>query len=964
MDYYMLIRILSYFTFASLTFQALAQQNNPGTPFIINHSRQAYQAATQNWDIDQSPSGIMYFANNEGLLSYDGTRWLCRPLPNRTIARSIAIDSRGNIYVGGQDEFGIFRPDVKGDLVFQSLKNRIPEAFRSFEDVWDIVLNDESVIFRTNYRLYHIQPDTVTVFQAKSTFRSLFAAGNHILVQDIEGLYQLKNQQLVYLPGTQMLSDKTVKGILPFGVDSLLILTLKEGIFLLHNQVLSLWENQTLNFIGSGRMHGAVILPDQRIAIGTSQNGLILLDVKGKPLYQIDKRNGLQNNNVLSLFPDRLGNLWLGLNNGIDFIETGSPFSAIYPDGNLKDAGYSVSIHEGYIYFGTNNGLYSAPWQPYYDPFQPGRYSRVENTSGQVWGTVSIGEKLLMGHHEGAFTIETNRAVPLLPPGGAWTFLLLNKFPGYMIGGTYNGINLYESRNGKWEYLKKLNGLDESCRIMAQDNDGTIWIAHPYRGIYRLTFPDRPDTMTVKFYQSEDGLPDDNFNHVFRVRNEVMFATAKGVYNYNRETGRFEPNQPFAKILGENWVRLLREDRDGNVWFVVNNEVGLLKVEQKGVETLLSRRDFPELRDKLVKGHEFLYPYDQQNVFFAGESGFIHYNPQRSTLHDSSLRVLLQSCHLLREKDSLVFGGIFAVDGVPVNQQPEEQKPIFAYNENAFRFTFATPEFLEAGGIEYRFYLSRLEKEWGIWTNKTEKEYTNLSPGVYQFFLQSKNKHGILSEVVSYSFTISPPWYASHTAKGLYFFIALLMILSLLLIPRIRFKRETQKLQGILKKQEAEQEEQISRINNERLEEEVRHQNRELASATMHLVQKNDILFKIRGELESIASITRDESARKKINDLLGLIHYDRQIDQDWEQFAFYFDQVHRDFLKRLGEQFPQLSPADHRLCAYLRMNLSSKEIAPLLNISVRGVETGRYRLRKKMDLGHDINLNEFMMKF
>lgn len=962
----MLYRIWLYFITLGVCLSASAQKNNLGTPFIINHLKEEYRAATQNWDIDQSPSGIMYFANNEGLLSYDGTRWICRSLPNRTIVRSLAIDSLGSIYVGGQDEMGVFKPDLKGDMVFHSLKGLIPEAFRSFEDVWDIVLDGPNVIFRTNYRLYRLSNDTCQVYSAQTTFTSLFRVGNKIMVQGDSGLYILKNGKLSLLKGTEALAPMTVKGMLPAATGGILIITLKDGIFLLKDEILSPWETKTHAFIGSGRMHAAALLPDGKIAIGTSQNGLIILDVLGNPLYQIDKKNGLQNSHVLSLFPDHAGNLWLGLNNGIDFIETSSPFSSIYPDGNLKDAGYSVSIHGDNIFFGTNNGLYQADWKSYSDPFQSGRYHRVENTSGQVWGTVSIGENLLMGHHEGAFAIQNNQAARISPPatGGAWTFIQLNRFPGYIIGGTYNGVSLYQNRNGKWEFVKKLNGLNESCRIMAQDNEGNIWIAHPYRGIYRLSFPTGPDSMTVRFYQSKDGLPSDNFNQVSRVRGQVMFGTAKGVYDYNPVTDRFAPNQTFADILGFEWIKLLREDREGNIWFVVNNEVGLIHVEQKGVSTKLHRQDFPELRDRLVKGHEFLFPYDSQNVFFAAESGFLHYNPEASVFPDTALKVLLSACYLIKEKDSLFFGGTFSVNGLPVDRQPDSQKPVFNYRQNAFRFTFSSPMFLESGEIEYRFYLEGLEREWGVWTTKAEKEYTNLSPGVYHFHLQARNIHGVESNIITYTLTISPPWYASPTAQGVYFLAFVILLVSLLLIPRIRFKRETQKLQGIMKKQEAEQEAQISRINNERLEEEVRHKNQELASATMHLVQKNDILFKIRGELEEIAAISKDTSARKKINELLGLIHYDRQIDQDWEQFAFHFDQVHRDFLKRLGEEFPQLSPTDHRLCAYLRMNLASKEIAPLMNISVRGVETGRYRLRKKMELDHDINLNEFMMKF
>ncbi|MEZ4827259.1 MAG: triple tyrosine motif-containing protein [Bacteroidia bacterium] len=959
-------RIFLYIMFCAGYFPAVSQTINPGTPFIINHPKQEYRAATQNWDIDQGPSGIMYFANNDGLLCYDGTKWQCLPLPNRTIVRSVAVDSLGNVYAGGQDELGVFRPDDKGELKFQSLKDRIPAAARKFEDVWDIVLRKDEMICRTNHHIYRFIDDTCQVFPANSAVGALLKAGNEVLFHDEGGLYHLGSDGKELIRGTEKTSGMTIVKILPWDNASLIIVTLKHGIFLFRENTLTPWETRVHAWMGSGRIHSAALLPEGKIAIGTSQNGLIILDRDGWPLYQLDKKNGIQNNNVLSLFADHAGNLWLGLNNGIDFVQTHSPFSVVFPDGNLRDAGYSAIIHNGNSYFGTNNGLYYSPWQPYSDPLQPGRFQRVENSTGQVWGTVSIGEHLFMGHHEGAFLIRDGKAIRISPTAsnGTWTFLPLNRYPGYMISGTYNGVDLYHYRNNTWEFVKRLQGLGESCRIMAQDDAGNIWVAHPYRGIYRLEFPARPDSMVVRFYQAKDGLPFDNFNHVFRVRDQIMFATAQGVYNYVPEQDRFEPNEPFKQILGHEWVKLLREDREGNIWFVVNNDVGIIHVAQKGVETVLQREDFPVLKDKLVKGHEFLYPYDRSNVFFAAESGFLHYNPTTDIQQDSSISVLLTSVHLIGEKDSLVFGGIFSENGIPVATQPRGQKPVFRYKENAMRFGFSVPEFRASSGIEYSFFLEGLEDEWSSWTSKREKDYTNLNPGGYTFHLQAKNNREILSKEVTFSFVIDPPWYSSPAARSIYLLVILTVFISLLAFPRIKLRRETQKLQGIMKRQEEEQEAQISRLNNERLEEAVRHQNQELASATMHIVQKNDILFKIRGQLEEIAAISPNETVRKKVNNLLGLIHHDRQIDQDWEQFAFHFDQVHRDFLKRLGEEFPQLSPTDHRLCAYLRMNLSSKEIAPLMNISVRGVETGRYRLRKKMELDHDINLNEFMMKF
>ena len=130
----------------------------------------------------------------------------------------------------------------------------------------------------------------------------------------------------------------------------------------------------------------------------------------------------------------------------------------------------------------------------------------------------------------------------------------------------------------------------------------------------------------------------------------------------------------------------------------------------------------------------------------------------------------------------------------------------------------------------------------------------------------------------------------------------------------------------------------------------------------MHLVQKGEILLRVQENLGQILKKSSNPEIKKDIQHLLNLLNFDAKLDDDWQQFAYHFDQVHVDFLKRLREQYPQLSANDHKLCAYLRMNLSSKEIATLMNISVRGVEASRYRLRKRLELSSDANLAEVIM--
>ncbi|MBK8828456.1 MAG: hypothetical protein IPO26_17660 [Saprospiraceae bacterium] len=148
------------------------------------------------------------------------------------------------------------------------------------------------------------------------------------------------------------------------------------------------------------------------------------------------------------------------------------------------------------------------------------------------------------------------------------------------------------------------------------------------------------------------------------------------------------------------------------------------------------------------------------------------------------------------------------------------------------------------------------------------------------------------------------------------------------------------------------------------MEAELLFKTKELGLSTMHLVQKNEAINKLKIELSKIVKKVNDPEVKREIKSMVSIFSDDERLDDNWESFAQNFDQVHNDFLSRLKAQYPQLSPRDLKLCAYLKLNLTTKDIAPLLNISVRGIEISRYRLRKKMDLPNNISLNDYMMGF
>lgn len=960
----MIKKLINYcfliFPFALLS----AQSSNIGTPFIQNYPKELYGAGTRNWDFVQDEQGIIYIANNEGLLQFNGQSWNLFPLPNKTILRALSLGQKGKIYVGGQDEMGYFAPDEKGSLKFTSLKYLIPERYRHFEDVWEIEQNTSGIFFRASDRVYHLKESESKVYPFDNT--TIFLGqheGQIICCERGVGLKIFRNGQFELLENTIVLKDMDVTSFLSLSADTLLLSTLRNGLFYLTKEKLAPWLIEDQNYAEEQQIESTALLADGGIAIGTNTGGILIIDRNRQSTQLITKKEGLQNNTVNTIFLDQRKNIWLGLHNGIDYILINSPFSTFYPNQDLESASFTIKIHNDFIYIGTAEGLYYSNWKAHYNPFTRNQnFTLVENTKGEVRGLEVIDNQLFLAHNDGAFIVEGGTALKISPKEGTWIFSPMLGEEEYVVSGTYYGLSLYKKENGNWQYLYQLEGLEESSRVITQSSHGEIWVSHPYRGVFRVSLDSDKRKLKVDYPGSIPGLPSNLDNYVCTFYDKIVVGAEKGVYTYNNTNNRFELYTNLNQRLGaDNILRGVYPDAAKNVWYVSRDEIGFLKFKDEGFDKKVEKLVFPELHKKLVGGFEYIYPYNKENVFFGAEKGVIHYNPRKANADTLNFNVQINEIYSISAGDSLIFGG----NGTP------EKTPVFQNKMNAFRFHFSGIAFEKWNNIKYSTYLEGLDTEWSSWTDQIVKDYTNLPAGNFIFKVKGLNARTQESNIAEFPFTIHPPWYATSVAYLIYFLIIIGFLLSLILIPRRKFKKETALLKSendrIIKVHEEQLEatgKEIIQLKNEKLEAEVEHKNQELASATMHLVQKNGLLNNLNKELKSIRQKTEQSDLRKKLNSLIRILEHDTNLDDDWEQFAFRFDQVHGDFFKRIKSRYPKLTTKDHRLCAYLRLNLSSKEIAPLMNISVRGVEISRYRLRKKLDLDTDINLTEFLMNF
>jgi len=371
----------------------------------------------------------------------------------------------------------------------------------------------------------------------------------------------------------------------------------------------------------------------------------------------------------------------------------------------------------------------------------------------------------------------------------------------------------------------------------------------------------------------------------------------------------------------------------------------------------------------MVSGNEHIYPYNKYDVFVGAEKGLYHINYDEYKKNRYKVRVKISSVRAFGKTDSLVYGGYFGEIN-EVKEQPSITIPEIGNPWNSFHFEYSSPLYEHLNSVTYSYFLEGFDKDWSAWSKKAEKDYTDLAAGNYTFHVKAKSNLGNESAVSSYTFSVLPPWYKTYWALFIYALVIVSLFYAiyrrqkrLLLQQQIKHEEEQKQLQYLHQLELEKSEKEIIKLKNEKLESEIDHKNTELASTAMHLVQKGELLTNIKEEMNRLKKNINGHATGDEFKKVLRILNEETKMDKDWEQFAVHFDNVHSDFLKSLKTAHPNLSPHELKLCAYLRMNLSSKQIAQLENISVRGVEISRYRLRKKLMLAKETSLFNFLLE-
>lgn len=921
----------------------------PFSPIVRSYSVSNYNAGIQNWSVAQDERGIMYIGNNKGLLEFDGNRWKLHELPTKNIVRTVYIGEDGKIFVGSFEEFGYFERDSLDSLVYHSLKDEVKDFRFQNDEIWSIVPVQDEIVFQSFGSLFIYDGHTVRGIRTKSLPLNLFQVGDTFYSQLInEGLSIFINDGFEHLIDRKLLGDSDVMAGLSYD-DGALLLTRNSGGFIYQHGKVVKWHTECDAELEKYTVNRAVMTKDSCYIIGTISNGVYAIDKKGRLLWKENTDSRLQNNTVLGLYCDADNNVWVALDEGIAYILNNSLVYYYEPPYRKIGMIYDVLVKEDEAYVASNQGVYR---------MKSGKLELVPGLEEQAWYVKEWGNQILCGHNKGTFQIAGLQASLISDVRGAMCMReIYHEGHPLLLQGTYTFLNLYkENASGVWSFLNSLGGFTHMVRGIEMDHRGNIWVKHLRKGLFRLrTSPDLKRVEDLKMYMELGDVKDGNFS-LFKINGRVVFSNGKAFYTYEDMTDSIIPyevmNEQLPELKGINDV----SHAGGHMyWFVSGRMAYLVKCEMN-VFQIEHRIPFSLFEGLSIEERAaMVYDKGSKSSYLCLNNAIARIDADSSLLYKSSVKRSLW------------------VSGITVEAEwTGKKKQLSVQEENKIEAEFSTVCFSLCYPVynnytyKVRYKLEGLNDQWVDNERSLEKKYTRLPFGSYVFKAEVYDGNQILAST-TLPFVILRPWYLSYWAISGYVLVGLILLLLLQYIVYQSVKKKKDRVieqQRIAHQTEIEQQEKkIIELEKEQLEADLRFKSKELSGVVMTNIAHQEFLNSLKEEIQQ--QKLSGQYTRKNLDKLLALVNNNIVSDEEnWNMFQANFDRIHENFFRNLKQQYPDLTSGDLRFCALLRLNLPTKEIAKLLNISIRGVDAARYRLRKKFNLSQEDSLTDFMINF
>jgi signal transduction histidine kinase/ligand-binding sensor domain-containing protein len=816
-----------------------AQSQDVGFPYIKNYYPSEYKAHVQNFDVVQDNRGNMYFANFRGILEFDGQTWRTIQTSKISQVTSLAIDSEGTIFVGAAGEIGFLHPDLKGELLFSSLLDSLPQEVRQFKYISTILATKDGVYFVTDASILIWNKGSFKTIKGEGPINAAYYVNEKLFFFDKRnGLQYLQNNQKIKVQtGNQFSEAIVIKAMLPYGPNKELIATGINGLLVLDENGISNFRTSDDNYLKQNSVSCATNLKDGTICLGTERGGIVIFNPDGTLKQKIDQ--GIQNDYIRALYVDNNEVLWAALDNGISRIETPSSLSFFDSKRGVDGAVNQILRLNGNIYFATDKGLY------HYEDTQK-RYVAITGINSACWSLLSDKNSIIAATSRGIF-LTNGSSTELLAPGFSFKIFQSSIHNSSIYVGQLDGITHLENVNGRWIFKGKIPGVTGEVSEIQEDQSGILWAVVATEGLVRIN----PNGNPV-IYDETKGLPSRFGNHLSKIDGLLVVTTQNGLFSYDGTANTFASVKKLLNdtIMPKEWISAIIQDAKGNLWSTGGDQTNI-QIRNENGKVEQSQLILNPVQDKTIST---IYPELSGKVWFGGTDGAFSYDPEIPKNLTKIPKVLIRS--FIIAGDSTLFGGSFVnKDNRISTTQPPPSIPVLDYSLNTVAFSFACPSFNMYESVHFQYFLKGFDKEPSLWITDIYKEYTNLPAGEYTFTVVAKNIYGQITAPATFQFVIKKPFYQTYAAYLLYLLFLVALIYVVVRIRSQKLIQEKKNLEHLILERTAEV---VSQ------KEEIEKQSEELSNKNSELEKINLIVKSINSEIH-FASLLQSLLEKTKV---------------------------------------------------------------------------------------------------
>lgn len=921
-------------------------------PLVTSYASQEPLCATQAWSATQDEKGTIYFATSNGVLIFDGVNWESIAIDGIMTVRSVkSIGDR--VYVGSYEQFGYLERDECGHPVFHSLKKMVEGYEFRDDEFWDIVTYGDSIYFQSFRSLFNLSGDKISTFQDDNIAPLyLFKASGKLYSQLIlKGLYEVNGNDFKEILPRHRYGDSNIVAILENEGRTYTLCTEGKGLFNLDidNMNVSPFKTDIDNEIKTNIINRVCKMSDGTIALGTIRNGVYAINPDGSLKWHYNLDNGLGNNSVLGLSEDSTGNLWVMMDHGISVIHSGLPYSFLMPHAGEPYIGMTYDIYRDNdkLYIGTNQGLYTYS-------YQNEKLSGSDIGQSQIWHIDAFDNQILIGGGILSMQILPDGRTVNSPHGSTDVKKGIIHNKEVLVESSYYSIRIYtHDEKGIWQFSHEVESFGAPIHQLEIDPDGSLWCAHVAQGVLHIELSSdlrRIEKIDKIRTASDDRLRSTSF--VMKLRGQIVISDGDSLYQYNPKTLGLQAMSDFHEDLPTLKEIYSTTSVDGNRFWLSTRKSYILVSYKDGhyVRELTIPLDYLSLQSNGVNNK--VHVDKDNNCYFAINNGVGCVSLDNISNADLNARMAIASVESVSHDGAKNYLKL-----KPDKDHPAEVPGNITIKLNYPSYNFTSPRFVYS-----------LEGAENMISTSVEPHisFVGLRHGKYKFRAAMIDDRGEALAMADYDFIVPTPAHLTYWAMSGYAIalISLIMGISKLYSRRqVNRQRRDHEIERVAQNVKIlEQERIISEQQKQLLQNELSEKSKELASMALEAGYKHQVIETLR---ESISVQRRKGMIEsKEIDTLIKTINSDIGKNEFWDIFQNNFDLIHENFFRNLRKQFPSLTPIDMKFCALLRLNMSTKDIAKFTHLTIRGVETARYRLRRKLGLESKDSIVQFLIDF